>query len=218
MLRLIASVVVAALCTCGGAEAKPKHGGQHRPTNVSGKFDYYVMSLSWSPTFCESHKTNPQCDKHFGFVLHGLWPQFQSGGYPQHCATSEQLTAEARPLGLKVFPTEDLMVHEWQTHGTCNGSSALEYFKAAQTAHESIKVPPQLEPGGNKKSMTAQQISKLVREANPAITAKSLALVCASKELAEVRICLSKDLAPKPCGNKVNSSCGTAAVTVPGAK
>jgi ribonuclease T2 len=215
-MKMILSVVLASLCVCSGVQAKSKHGGHHPPTNQAGKFDYYVMSLSWSPTFCETHQTNPQCDKHLGFVLHGLWPQYQAGGYPQHCATSEQLTDDARNLGLNVFPTEQLMVHEWQTHGTCSGASAVDYFKAAQSAHESIKVPSQLEPGTHKKNMTGQQISKLVRDANPGVTAKSIALICASKELAEVRICLSKELAPRPCGSKVSSSCGTAAVKVPG--
>lgn len=214
-MKVIVSIVMAALCVCTGAEAKSKD--HHLPANQSGKFDYYVMSLSWSPTFCESHQTNPQCDKHPGFVLHGLWPQFQSGGYPQHCSTRETLTEESRALGVTVFPTEQLMVHEWQTHGTCNGTSAIDYLRTAQSAHDSIKVPPQLEPGGNKKAMTAQQIAKLVRDANPAVTARSLAIVCGNKELAEVRICLAKhDLKPIPCGNKVSSSCGTAPVQVPG--
>jgi len=213
-MKTILTILVAALCVSGGVEAKSKH---HPPPNQSGKFDYYVMSLSWSPTFCETHETNPQCDKHFGFVLHGLWPQFQAGGYPQHCSTAENLTDAARTLGVTVFPTEDLMVHEWQTHGTCNGSSALDYFNAAKNAHESVSVPPALEPGDKTKTLTGQQLSKLVRDANPAITAKSLALICGNKELAEVRVCLSKDdLKPRPCGNKVSSSCGTGAVKVPG--
>jgi ribonuclease T2 len=149
--------------------------------------------------------------------LHGLWPQYQTGGYPQHCATSEALTSDARTLGMTVFPTETLMVHEWETHGTCSGMAALDYFKLAKTAHESIAVPTQLQPGGNVKSMNGQKISSLLRDANTSITSKSIALICGGHELSEVRICLSKDdLKPRACGSKVSSSCGTAPVKVPG--
>jgi ribonuclease T2 len=213
-MKPIACLLVATLCACGAADASSRH---HPAASQSGKFDYYVMSLSWSPTFCETHSTNAQCAQHPGFVLHGLWPQYQSGGYPQHCATSERLTDDARTLGIAVYPTEDLMVHEWQTHGTCNGTSALDYFKSAQAAHQGIAVPAALQPGGSVKSMTSQQIASLVRDANPAVTSKSMALVCSNHELSEVRICLSKDdLKPRACGSQVGSSCGTAPVKVPG--
>jgi len=216
-LRSCTALALALCLACGGVLAKPKHGS-HPPADVSGKFDYYVMSLSWSPTFCESHHGNPQCEKHLGFVLHGLWPQNQGGGHPEQCATSERLTDDARALGLQVFPTEQLMAHEWQKHGTCNGSTALAYFQAAQQAVQSIKVPPPLEPGDKRRTMTSQQIAKLVRDANPAITNRSLALVCVNKELAEVRVCLAKDLTPRACGSKVGSTCGTGAIKLPGAQ
>ena len=50
-----------------------------------GRFDYYVMALSWSPNWCAIEgdaKRSPQCDpRHadFGWTLHGLWPQYHRG-------------------------------------------------------------------------------------------------------------------------------------------
>jgi ribonuclease T2 len=218
-MNLTPRLMSTALCACVVVAANASSRHHHHPADTSGKFDYYVMSLSWSPTFCETHQTNPQCAQHPGLVLHGLWPQYQSGGYPQHCATSERLTDEARALGVTVFPTEDLMVHEWQTHGTCNGTPALDYFKSAQSAHGSIAVPAALQPGGNARSMTGQQIVAALKDANPALTSKSLALTCSHQEFSEVRICLSKDdLKPISCGSQVSGSCGTAPVKVPGAQ
>lgn len=46
----------------------------------AGDFDYYVLSLSWSPTWCAlegDERGSPQCDadRDLGWVLHGLWPQ-----------------------------------------------------------------------------------------------------------------------------------------------
>ena len=32
-----------------------------REQRPSGDFDFYVLSLSWSPTFCLTHPSNEQC-------------------------------------------------------------------------------------------------------------------------------------------------------------
>jgi ribonuclease T2 len=216
-MHAILIAIAIALCVSGPVEAKSKHG-RRPPGNVAGKFDYYVLALSWSPTFCESHPDNSQCEKHPGFVLHGLWPQYQSGGYPQNCRTKTQITPEARAIGVTVFPTEELMEHEWQKHGTCDGRPALDYFKAAAQAQGSVNIPAALGPGNHKVEMTAQQIFEQLGQANQAIPPQGMAIACGSKELTEIHICLSKDLSPRACGKKVNSSCGTGPITIPGAQ
>ena len=50
----------------------------------AGEFDYYVLALSWTPTWCALEgdaRGSEQCDasKDFGWTLHGLWPQFHQG-------------------------------------------------------------------------------------------------------------------------------------------
>ena len=63
---------------------------QDRRQNDPGQFDFYVLSLSWSPTFCEAsgeRGTPPQqqCGaRPYSFVVHGLWPQYESG-FPEFC-------------------------------------------------------------------------------------------------------------------------------------
>ncbi|MGI9404557.1 MAG: hypothetical protein ACR2OF_08650, partial [Hyphomicrobium sp.] len=51
--------------------------------HVAGEFDYYALVLSWSPTECLTStrgRSDAQCarrdGKRYGFVLHGLWPQY----------------------------------------------------------------------------------------------------------------------------------------------
>jgi ribonuclease T2 len=48
---------------------------QDRRHNVPGQFDYYVLSLSWSPSFCETATGNArrqQCGpRPYSFVVHG---------------------------------------------------------------------------------------------------------------------------------------------------
>src|SRR5229473_2691520 len=58
-----------------------------------GEFDYYLLTLSWSPQFCAGHWNDPQCTgpRKFGFVVHGMWPQFKNGSWPESCSTSPGL-------------------------------------------------------------------------------------------------------------------------------
>src|SRR5260370_16727028 len=58
---------------------------QDRRQNEPGQFDFYVLSLSWSPSFCdaaterspERAARDQQCgDRPFSFVVHGLLPQY----------------------------------------------------------------------------------------------------------------------------------------------
>jgi ribonuclease T2 len=60
----------------------------------AGDFDYYVLSLSWSPNWCALEgdaEDSPQCDaaRDLGWVLHGLWPQYDDG-WPSFCRTAER--------------------------------------------------------------------------------------------------------------------------------
>src|SRR5260221_13828744 len=48
---------------------------QDRRQNAPGEFDFYVLSLSWSPSFCEaasergnSGRSQVQCERPFSFV------------------------------------------------------------------------------------------------------------------------------------------------------
>jgi ribonuclease T2 len=198
--------------------ARTRHG--HASDDVAGRFDYYVLTLSWSPVYCESHPDDrAQCGaRRYGFVLHGLWPQYTNGGYPSSCATSQRLTEDARTYGTTVFPSEKLVAHEWQRHGTCSGMDAKAYFKAADEARNTVRIPPDFEPGTRTRETTAQAVAKAIRDANPRITHRGIAVVCSGPELAEVRVCLTKDLQPAACGGGVRNACRAGTIRVPGAR
>src|SRR5690606_2775401 len=82
-LLVLAAVLLAPLSahaqygTGPGGRAPYERRDQER--NVPGRFDYYSLVLSWSPTFCASlprDRYGPQCHRRDGrrcaFVLHGL--------------------------------------------------------------------------------------------------------------------------------------------------
>ena len=109
-----------------------------------GDFDFYVLSLSWSPGFCENDgaQRRAQCAPGAGkgFVVHGLWPQYERG-FPSDCdgPVSPSRIALAHAEG--VFPDEGLARHEWRKHGRCSGRSPSDYFADVRRARESVTIP-----------------------------------------------------------------------------
>src|SRR5215831_16810486 len=67
------------------------HGSRQATQGKPGVFDYYMLTLSWSPEFCHSHADKPECQSgHHGFIVHGLWPQYVDG-YPENCSNAPGL-------------------------------------------------------------------------------------------------------------------------------
>jgi ribonuclease T2 len=189
-------------------------------TEAAGQFDYYVLSLSWAPTYCLTHADDSQeCSgKGYGFVLHGLWPQFDAGGYPENCPTQFELSAAASAKGRTIYPSERLMQHEWKEHGTCSGLDALDYFNMADRATAVVKIPTALEAPRSDQSLAAEQIVNLFHRANPQVAEGALIVACNRAELSEVRLCLTRDLEPRACGRGVHSNCPRVTLNVPASR
>jgi ribonuclease T2 len=206
--------VLALLCA-GSPVAVARH---HHPADaqdgVAGQFDYYLLALSWSPTYCLTHpEDGAQCGgKGYGFVLHGLWPQYDAGGYPQHCTesnpgTSRTLSAQDEALGERLYPSPKLVQHEWVQHGTCSGLDAAAYFRTADHATAVVRIPPVFDAPTTSLLMSDDQITAAFRAANPTLPEYAMTVACSRGQLSEVRICLTRDLAVRPCGRGVHSSC-----------
>ena len=92
----------------------------------AGEFDYYVLALSWSPSWCATQgrgRDEPQCEprRRTGFVVHGLWPQYERG-WPDHCATDERDPSRRESQAMAdVMGSGGLAWYQWQKHGRCSG-------------------------------------------------------------------------------------------------
>jgi len=210
-----ALVAVAAL----GAQARHHHAPANRG-GQAGQFDYYVLSLSWAPTYCLTHTDDgEECSgKGYGFVLHGLWPQYDAGGYPENCSTQFDLSDAAAAKGRSIYPSERLMQHEWREHGTCSGFDALGYFNTADRATAAIKIPAAMEAPRSNQSLTAERITTLFQGANPQLPEGAMTVACSRAELSEVRVCLTRDLKPRSCGRGVHSNCPRVPVDIPASR
>lgn len=195
--------------TIGGEEPVTTEAALAKPT---GKFDYYVLTLSWSPTHCASEQgadDEMQCrsGRPFGFVLHGLWPQHERG-YPEFCLSGEpkRMNDTVMQKMLEVSPSEELVQHEWQKHGTCAGLSQADYAAAAIKAFKSITIPAEYQqPAGELKVNSAEVRSAFVAaNRDLSLSDDEMTPICRGGDLSEVWVCLDKDLQPRTCAADVS--------------
>jgi len=200
----LALLIVLSACKSAPNSVAPVPGasaasGRVRPqVATSSGFDYYLLNLSWSPEFCYSHQDAPECATHSTFVLHGLWPQNTSGGYPEKCSDAP---GPSDPSAFKdIYRDQGLLEHEWSTHGTCSGLSADDFFNNARIAYRSITIPPTLAGLTSQTSMPPDEIVSLFTRANPSLSRGSVAISCGHNFLTAVEVCLDKSLHPIACG------------------
>lgn len=176
----------------------------------AGVFDYYVLSLSWSPTWCALEgkaRNSPQCDRPLGWVLHGLWPQY-TRGYPSYCDSSARPPSRKETAAMAdIMGTAGLAWYQWKKHGACAGLSAQDYFALARRAYESVTRPEVLRRLDAPVSLPAEVIEEAFLQANPGWEPDMLTITCQSGRIQEARLCLSKALEPVPCGQDVVKDC-----------
>ena len=212
-----------------------------------GDFDYYVLSLSWSPTYCDTHgegdsgrdhydrdrgyggygryrfydrgdtyddrsysrrrgDSEEQCSsvRPYSFVLHGLWPQYERRGWPEMCQSERRpwVPEETIDHMLDIMPNRHLVIQEYKTHGVCSGLDPREYFKAARNAYRSIHVPEEFQDLSKTRSISPEDVRHAFLDANKQLSDDMIQVVCSRRLLQEVRVCFSKDLAPRPCSQR----------------
>jgi len=189
-----------------------------------GLFDYYVLSLSWSPTYCLSKKgrrDRKQCrpGAGHGFVIHGLWPQFRRG-WPSQCRGAARFVPDRviREV-LDVMPSRGLVIHEWRKHGTCSGLSPRAYFALAEKLFRRINIPRAYLRPATALRRAPRQIREDFARANPGWTPDMFAPVCKGRGgnglFTELRVCFTPTGHPSRCGTNEAGACRARMVTLP---
>jgi ribonuclease T2 len=196
---------------------------QDQRQDTPGQFDFYVLSLSWSPSFCAAaaerrrgRGANAQCGvRSYSFVVHGLWPQYDKG-FPEYC----QLPAPRLDHGivgsmLDLMPARHLIFNEWDRHGTCSGQTPRAYFETVRKARAAVKIPSDYADLKEPLGVTPQDVEDAFIEANPGLSRGAMAIGCARRRLTEVQLCLSKDLQFRDCPEVAKRSCRRGQLIMP---
>jgi ribonuclease T2 len=121
----------------------------------------YVLAYSWTPGFCfTTDPTYPGCVDPkpywmYNFTIHGLWPQYDTTGYPSYCSTESFDPDVPIEIGWDIMTTyypdvkytetspdyDSFWEHEWDKHGTCSGLSQYNYFQQAILLAETFITP-----------------------------------------------------------------------------
>lgn len=176
----------------------------------AGDFDYYLLTLSWSPTWCAltgDARNDPQCDQPFGFTLHGLWPQYEDG-FPSYCRTGQGDPSRTDTAAMAdIMGGAGLAFYEWKKHGRCSGLSATDYFATSRRAYDSVTIPTILARLSKDVTLPASVVEDAFLESNPQLSPDMLTVTCDQGMIEEVRICLTRDLEPRACGADVARDC-----------
>jgi ribonuclease T2 len=213
MKRNLGRLVIALILVAGLGTTRPA---------AASDFDFYVLSLSWSPTWCAANDRDgqtPQCDgkRRYGLIVHGFWPQYEHG-FPQDCPSSEPDRVPGSLLRgyYDIIPSAGLAGHEWRKHGTCSGLSQQRYFSLLRAAFSKIKLPPVIFNGSINRNLKTGDVEDLMTSFNPGMTQDGISVICDKGKLSEIRICMTKSLDYRACGEVDRQSCNKSIVTLPG--
>ncbi len=194
----VASAVLTVLLSASSAPAFDRD----RP----GVFDYYVLVLGWSPTYCLIEgrlRRDTQCDAKtpHDFVLHGLWPQYDRG-WPKDCYAGRRpwVPSEVIDTMRDIMPSKSLIIHEYATHGTCAGLTPEQYYDAARALYDRISLPPEFTDPEERRDLSPESVEREFLAANPWLSADMIAVTCRRDALLDIRVCFDRDLRPRKCG------------------
>jgi len=178
----------------------------------AGEFDYYVLSLSWSPNWCATTgdaQGSDQCDTRHdhGWILHGLWPQYHRG-WPSYCRTAHAPPTRGMSAAMAdIMGSPGLAWHQWKKHGTCSGLTASDYYALSRHAYEQVNRPDVFRALDRTVKLPAYVVEEAFLKANPTWTHDMLTVTCRDGYIQEARLCLGRDFDPVPCGADTARDC-----------
>lgn len=180
---------------------------------AAGDFDYYVMALGWSSSWCRLEgdaRDDPQCDAGRGltFTLHGLWPQYDPTGWPSYCRTTARDPSRGDSEAMAdIMGGSGLAWYQWKKHGRCAGLAAKDYYATMRRAYGSVVIPPVFALVDRDLTLDALIVEEAFVESNPSLSRDQVTVTCDEGLIQEVRICLAPDLTPRRCGSDVIRDC-----------
>jgi ribonuclease T2 len=216
-VNVVAGLLAVALLFTMSANARHRN---RATSGEPGEFAYYMLSLSWSPAFCQTTPNSAECNgpRRFGFIVHGLWPQNEKG-WPQNCDIQSQVPDGVAKGILDLMPARGLINHEWTTHGSCSGLDPAGFFGLVRRAYNEISIPPEFTQPSQSIQQSPAAVLSAFQRANSKLPPLSVVVTCSGQgtpRLREVHICMDRDLTPRACSaDAARGACRAPTLIVP---
>ena len=116
---------------------------------------------------------------------------------------------------LDLMPAPGLIFNEWDKHGTCSGLGARAYFESVRKARAAVKIPEEFLQLSQAKVIAPNDLEEAFIKINPGLSRSAISVVCSSRRLSEVRVCLSKDMQFRACEEIDRRACRRDEVVMP---
>jgi ribonuclease T2 len=199
-------------------------GGDAAVAREHRRASYYVLALSWSPTYCGTNVGRndlQQCGRgrRYAFVAHGLWPQYDQG-WPEFCDTREGWVSEENIKEmLPIMPSRKLVIHQWKKHGSCSGLEQAAYFDLTQELFEKVRIPARYLSPNEAVVVTPGEIVNDFIKTNKNLRPEMISVQCSGRgeraRLTELRICFDLDGAFSVCGQNERRQCNAGSIMLP---
>ncbi|CAF3113250.1 unnamed protein product [Rotaria sp. Silwood2] len=174
----------------------------HEYRNTNSSIDYFRLSISWSPTYCNEQKhakKSFQCQHSFGFIVHGLWPSTMKKNnslhsvhsHPRNCRNEKPIPIDIIRKYFCMMPSEILMQAEWEKHGTCYWQKPEDYFEQINSLYSKIHLPKNTNEILNNSTISKREsIQKSLLNINSQLTSEYIDIVMIKeKKLKEIAFC-----------------------------
>ena len=207
------------LATLAVSQGYAQRGGE------PGHFDYYVLVLGWTPSYCATEgkkRRDRECavERPHAFTLHGLWPQ-NVKGWPEYFRMRKRPWVPQSVIDdvRDIMPSKNLLIHEYRTHSTCSGLEPVQYFGLARDLYERVSIPPRFSGADRGLRLTENEIEAEFLKSNAWLKPNMIVVSCRAQNLLDLRLCFGRDLFPRPCGsNEEQRVCRSGTINVPAAR
>ncbi|GMT09636.1 hypothetical protein PFISCL1PPCAC_933 [Pristionchus fissidentatus] len=191
---------------------------------TTGPFDYLMFTMIYPTATCmaDDDQAPGSCEIPAGtaqWTIHGLWPNYADGSYPQFCDHQkfdkdqvQQLHDQMRTKWPNLFPKtaeDSLWSHEWEKHGTCSKSDALldtqfKYFNMSLFMLDHIDLRTRMEQKGISPRAAPYERDVLQKTLDE-IMGHHVQMYCLMDKktheslLADIRVCVDRELKPIDC-------------------
>ncbi|GLJ44074.1 hypothetical protein SUGI_0919230 [Cryptomeria japonica] len=179
---------------------------------TASSFDFYYFVQQWPGSYCGTRRgcCNPLTGKPASdFSIHGLWPNYKTGKWPQFCNPSDEfdfseisdLVGELNSYwGSLSCPSSDghtFWGHEWEKHGTCSlNLNQHDYFQKALSLRRKIDLLTALKSAGIRPDGGEYRVSDIKKAIRNAL-GEDVGVDCNRSEegeyqLNEIYVCVDK--------------------------